>query len=154
MPDLRVGYLPDRPCMLMGVGACESSLGTLVSVGDDPRSGQWSMGQFLPPSSVPYESSPYFSSKKRGGSYLRRRFFEDKPIMPEDLDVIQEGYSVPINIVLSLWTLHETSQDYRPGHLCLNEHMLRVVVRVPFEFEVAEALLAFQVLPARVTPHS
>ncbi|KAL6004123.1 hypothetical protein ACLOJK_004670 [Asimina triloba] len=62
---------------------------------------------------------------------------EEQPITPEDLNTIREGYNIPISIVLSAPApaLHETSQDYHPGHLCLNEHMLRAGVRVPFEFE-------------------
>ncbi|KAL5992819.1 hypothetical protein ACLOJK_013738 [Asimina triloba] len=126
-------------------------------------------GRFLPPSSVPSESSPHFLSRKRGGSYLKRCLFGNSPfiivmapkfgsvlllvykseqtemleeqlIIPKDLDVIWEGYGIPVNIILSAPTLHETSLDHRPEHLCLNEYMLRVGVQIPFEFRVAEAL--------------
>ncbi|KAL5980166.1 hypothetical protein ACLOJK_036633 [Asimina triloba] len=87
---------------------------------------------------VPYESSPHFLSRKRGDLYLKRHLFENSPfnivmapkfvsalvlvyksertkmskeqlITPEDLDVIQEGYSISASIILSAPALHETS---------------------------------------------
>ncbi|KAL6000748.1 hypothetical protein ACLOJK_006474 [Asimina triloba] len=75
-------------------------------------------------------------------------------VTSDDLDVIRDSYNIPNSIIMSLPALHETSRDYHLGHLCLNEYMLGVGVRVPFEFGVVEALLAFHVSPARVTPHS
>ncbi|KAL5973113.1 hypothetical protein ACLOJK_037139, partial [Asimina triloba] len=169
-----------------------------------------SMGQFLPPSSVPYESPPHFSSRKRGNPYSKRHLFgnfpsiitsklkvghalstiykleesssilhpysnpvafsasfADRPfflvslemakeqlVTSEDLDVIRDNYNIPSNIILLPPASHETSQEYHPRHLCLNEYMLRAGVRVPFEFRVAKALLAFHISPTRVTPHS
>ncbi|KAL6002419.1 hypothetical protein ACLOJK_034351 [Asimina triloba] len=79
---------------------------------------------------------------------------EEQLIMPEDLDAIREGYGIPASIALSAPALQETSRDHRLRYLCSNEHILRVGVRIPFEFGVAEALWAFHVSPAHVVPHS
>ncbi|KAL6004117.1 hypothetical protein ACLOJK_004664 [Asimina triloba] len=84
----------------------------------------------------------------------RAKMLEKQLIMSEDFDVIREGYGIPANIVLSALAPHETSRDYRPGHLYLNEYLLGAGVRIPFDFGVAEALWAFNVSPAHVVPHS
>ncbi|KAL5998209.1 hypothetical protein ACLOJK_009147 [Asimina triloba] len=129
----------------------KSSLDATMGVGGDPCSGRGSGGQSLPPSSVPYESSPRSPNRKRGSSYLKWllvrnsasiimepnlssivEMAEEQPIMPKDLDVIREGYSIPDSIVLSAPALHETPRDYCPGHLFLNEHMLRAGVQRRF----------------------
>ncbi|KAL6002028.1 hypothetical protein ACLOJK_040592 [Asimina triloba] len=75
-------------------------------------------------------------------------------ITSEDLNVIREGYNIPSSIVLSAPAAHKTPRDNHPGHLYLNEYMLGAGVRIPFDFGVAEGLWAFNVPPARVTPHS
>ncbi|KAL5986370.1 hypothetical protein ACLOJK_014703 [Asimina triloba] len=72
----------------------------------------------------------------------------------EDLGMIRDSYNIPNSIIKLPLASHETSRDYHPRHLCLNEYMLRAGVRVPCEFGVAEALVAFHVSPTRVTPHS
>ncbi|KAL6000920.1 hypothetical protein ACLOJK_006647 [Asimina triloba] len=56
-----------------------SSLGALVGVGSDPLSRQGSVSQFLPPSSIPYGSSPYFLSRKKGDSYSKWHPFGNSP---------------------------------------------------------------------------
>ncbi|KAL5986595.1 hypothetical protein ACLOJK_014928 [Asimina triloba] len=76
-----------------------------------------------------------------GHTYTHQR----QLITSEDLVAIRDSYSIPSNIVLSPSDSHETSRDYRPKHICLNESMLRAGVRIPFEFRVIEALLAFHV---------
>ncbi|KAL5988992.1 hypothetical protein ACLOJK_027094 [Asimina triloba] len=72
----------------------------------------------------------------------------------EDLIVIRDSYGIPRSIALTPLKSHETSWDYRPEYLYLNESILRAGVQIPFEFGVAEVLSAFYVSPARVTPHS
>ncbi|KAL6000558.1 hypothetical protein ACLOJK_024257 [Asimina triloba] len=102
------------------------------------------------PSSVPYGSSPHFSYRKRGGSYLKRAKMLEKQLTTfKDLDVIREGYDIPASILLSAPAPHETSRDHRPGHLCLNEYMLGAGVQIPFDFREAKALWAFNVSLAR-----
>ncbi|KAL6002270.1 hypothetical protein ACLOJK_034200 [Asimina triloba] len=168
------------------------------------------VGRFLPPSSVPYGSSPYFLSWKRDDLYSKQRLFgdsssiiisklevghtmlmvykleesslilhlysnlvifatsfADRPffllsfemaekhlVMSEDLDVIQDNYNIPSSIILSPPTSYETPRDYRPGHLCLNEYMLRAGIQIPFEFGVADALLAFHISLVRYAAFS
>ncbi|KAL5975420.1 hypothetical protein ACLOJK_019742 [Asimina triloba] len=90
-----------------------SSLGVLIGVGDDPCSRQG----------------------------LGAEILGKKLITSEDLDVIRKGYYIPASIILSAPAPHETSQDHRPGHLCLNEYMLGARVRIPFNFGVAKELL-------------
>ncbi|KAL6000253.1 hypothetical protein ACLOJK_023948 [Asimina triloba] len=79
---------------------------------------------------------------------------EKQLITLEDLSVIREGYDIPSNVILSASASHETSRDHRPGQLCFNECMLGARVQVPFNFGLAEGLLAFNVSPARIVPHS
>ncbi|KAL6000893.1 hypothetical protein ACLOJK_006620 [Asimina triloba] len=125
---------------------------------------------------VPYELSLRILCRKKCGPYSKRRLFGNSSsiilaqfggghasfmmmaggqlITSEDLVVIRDSYSIPSSIILSLLGPHETSRDYRPRHICLNESMLRAGVWIPFEFRVAEALLAFHVSLGYVTPHS
>ncbi|KAL5980158.1 hypothetical protein ACLOJK_036625 [Asimina triloba] len=86
--------------------------------------------------------------------YLKNHEEREFSLCQKDLNVIREGYSIPSNIILSAPAAHETPRDNRPGHLCLNEHMLGLKVRNPFDFGVAEALWAFNVPPACIVPHS
>ncbi|KAL5986919.1 hypothetical protein ACLOJK_015254 [Asimina triloba] len=79
---------------------------------------------------------------------------EKRLISFEDLVAIRDYYGIPRSIILSPPEPYESPRDYCPGHICLNESMLRVGVRIPFEFEVVEVLLAFHVSPAHVIPHS
>ncbi|KAL6000470.1 hypothetical protein ACLOJK_024169 [Asimina triloba] len=72
----------------------------------------------------------------------------------EDLIAIRDSYGIPSSIVLLPSNPYETTRDYRFGHICLNESMLRAEIWIPFEFVVAEALLAFHVSSAHVIPHS
>ncbi|KAL6002490.1 hypothetical protein ACLOJK_034423 [Asimina triloba] len=95
--------------------------------------------------SLPFFSSHPFCRSQKSGKQL---------ITLEDLNVIREGYSILSNIVLSVPVAHETTWDNRPRYLCLNEYMLGVGVRIPFEFGVVEALWAFNVPPACIVSYS
>ncbi|KAL6002359.1 hypothetical protein ACLOJK_034290, partial [Asimina triloba] len=70
----------------------------------------------------------------------RAKMLEKQLITSKDLGMIWVGYGIPASIVLSAPAPHETSRDHRPWLLCLNEYMLGARVRIPFDFEVAEAL--------------
>ncbi|KAL5994249.1 hypothetical protein ACLOJK_035121, partial [Asimina triloba] len=82
------------------------------------------------------------------------KILEKQLITSEDLDMIREGYGILSSIVLSAPAPYETSRDHHPGHLLLNECMLGAEVWIFFDFEVDEALWAFNVSLARVVPHS
>ncbi|KAL5979364.1 hypothetical protein ACLOJK_019262 [Asimina triloba] len=117
-----------------------------IDADNDPCSRRGSGGQFLPPSTISYGPTLHFLRPQRGGEYLRWRLF--------DPNVIREGYNISSSIILSAHAAHETPRDNGPGYLCLNECMLGARVRIPFDFEVAEALRAFNIPPACVIPHS
>ncbi|KAL6000280.1 hypothetical protein ACLOJK_023975 [Asimina triloba] len=127
------------PCSRQGTGVGGSLRGAIVEFIRRGRTVRTSI-----------QSLPFFSSHP----FCRSRNVGETTHHPEDLNVIQESFSIPSNIVLSAPTAHETPRDNHPGYLCQNEYMLGVGVRIPFDFGVAEALWAFNVPLACVVPHS
>ncbi|KAL6000726.1 hypothetical protein ACLOJK_006452, partial [Asimina triloba] len=71
-----------------------------------------------------------------------------------DLAVVGGCYGILSNVLLSAPELHETPRDYRLGHICLYESMLKAEVRIPFKFEIAELLQYFHVASMCITIHS
>ncbi|KAL6013661.1 hypothetical protein ACLOJK_004159 [Asimina triloba] len=88
---------------------------------------------------------------------------EEQFVTFEDLDVIRDNYIIPSSIVLLPPTSHETFRDYCPGHLCLNEYMLRARAMTWFcehggyqadrylwrELLILQLLQGYAVFPAR-----
>ncbi|KAL5972844.1 hypothetical protein ACLOJK_039650 [Asimina triloba] len=64
-------------------------------------------------------------------------------ISSADLDSIRARYVVPIEIELSVARHDETYNDQRSRFICINEFMLKVVVKLTFEFGVVESLNVF-----------
>ncbi|KAL5986487.1 hypothetical protein ACLOJK_014820 [Asimina triloba] len=93
---------------------------------------------------------PFFSLSLSVGVRMSGK----KLITPEDLTVIREGYNIPSSIVLLVIATHETPRDNHPVYVCLSEYMLGARVQIPFDFEVAEVLWAFNVPLACVISHS
>ncbi|KAL5992373.1 hypothetical protein ACLOJK_013290 [Asimina triloba] len=67
-----------------------------------------------------------------------------------EIDSLHQKYHISTEFELIPADPHDNPRDPMPKCLCVNKHMLRVAVWLPFEFDIAEALIAFSLAPIQL----